>query len=262
MRNTLSILNFVLFSTLLAAGCESQPRVTELERARAALVVRDFASAETAAQTYLAREPSGPRAAEAYYLKGRALEDSVATSAQDAREKLQAARTAYISALKAGTNDRGLEGLIRASLADVAYWQDDFATSAEQGQAAYAMLQDADTKAWTLYRAGVSQQRLGRFEEADKTLRLVQEYHVGTEPAQRAASRVGVRGFNIQVATFLNAASADAVAANLQRQGFSPSKRASGNKTVVFAGPYKSWGQASNARARLLATFPDALIVP
>ena len=41
-----------------------------------------------------------------------------------------------------------------------------------------------------------------------------------------------------------------------------PIRAALGNRSVVFAGPYKSWGQASNARARLLATYPDALIVP
>ena len=261
MRNTLAILISVLFSSLLA-GCESQPKATELDRARDALVARDYSRAETGAQTYLARDPDGPRAAEAYYIQGRALEDAVAVNAQQARENLQAARNAYINALKAVTIDRALEGLIRASLADVAYWQDDFATSAEQGQAAYAMLEEPNAKAWTLYRTGVSQQRLGRFDDADKTLRMVQEYHLGSEPAQRAVARIGVRGFNIQVATFANAAAADTVVANLQKQGYASSKRLTGSKTVIFAGPYKSWGQASNARARLLATYPDALIVP
>jgi hypothetical protein len=49
----------------------------------------------------------------------------------------------------------------------------------------------------------------------------------------------------------------------LQRQGYTASTKAvPDGKTVVFAGPYKTWGQASNARLRLASTFPDALIVP
>jgi tetratricopeptide (TPR) repeat protein len=266
MRNAHPILiSFVSSSVMLMiglAGCQQPQRAGELDQALAQLVAGDTRGAETSAQTYIAREPEGPRVAEAYYLKGRALEDQQAPNSSAARANLQAARDAYIAALKSGTADRKLEGLIRASLADVAYWQDDFATAAEQGTAAYGMLEDADAKAWTLYRTGVAQQRLGRFDEADATLRLVGEYHANTEPAQRAAARVGVRGFNVQVATFLNAASADAVVQNLQRQGFTPSKKTTGNKTVVLAGPYRSYGQAVNARARLAGTFPDALIVP
>jgi tetratricopeptide (TPR) repeat protein len=264
MRSTTVTLPLVCMF-LSVGGCAatgSSQRSPELDRARASLEARDYAAAETLAQTYVARDPDGPRVAEAYYIKGRALEDATATDRSDAREKLQAARSAYVSALKAGTSDRELEGLIRASLADVAYWQEDFATASEQGIAAYGMLSDANAKAWTLYRAGVSQQRLGEFERADDTLRLVQEYHADTDPAQRATSRAGVRAFNVQVATFLNPASADAVAQTLQRQGFSMGKKTTGNKTVILAGPYRTWGQASAARARIASQFPDALIVP
>lgn len=262
MRNALAILISGLILTC-GLGCASRPRPSELDRARAALVTRDYPAAESAAQTYIAREPRGDRLAEAYYLKGRALEDQTASSTTDARQKLQQARVAYIEALKSQTADRALDALIRASLADVAYWQEDFATAAEQGIAAYAGLDQPDTKAWTLYRAGVAQQRLGRFDEADKTLAMVQEYHPGTDPAQRAASRVGVRSFNVQVATYANPTYANTAVATLQRQGYSAStKPVSGGKTVVFAGPYPTWGQASNARVRLSAAFPDALIVP
>lgn len=262
MRNALAILISGVFLTGMI-GCASKPRPTELDRARTALITRDYPAAESAAQTYLAREPDGDRVAEAYYIKGRALEDQTAANSSEARQNLQQARVAYIEALKSQTADRSLDALIRTSLADVAYWQEDFATAAEQGIAAYAGLDSPDTKAWTLYRAGVSQQRLGRFDEADKTLAMVQEYHPGTDPAQRAASRIGVRSFNVQVATYSNPTFAQTAVATLQKQGYTAStKPVSGGKTVVFAGPYKTWGQASNARVRLVASFPDALIVP
>jgi outer membrane protein assembly factor BamD (BamD/ComL family) len=262
MRNALAILISGLILTC-GFGCASAPRPTELDHARNALVTRDYLAAESAAQTYIAREPRGDRVAEAYYLKGRALEDQTASSTTDARQKLQQARLAYIEALKSQTADRSLDALIRASLADVAYWQEDFATAAEQGIAAYSGLEQADTKSWTLYRAAIAQQRLGRFDDADKTLAMVQEYHPGTEPAQRAASRVGVRSFNVQVATYTNPAYAQSAVSALQRQGYTAStKQIAGGKTVVFAGPYPTWGQASHARVRLVSSFPDALIVP
>jgi outer membrane protein assembly factor BamD (BamD/ComL family) len=262
MRNALAILILVL-SVALTTGCASTPQASELDRARTALVTGDYRGAETAAQTYIARDPQGKRAAEAYYLKGRALEDQTATSSGEAAQNLRNARLAYINALKVGTDDQALEGLIRASLADVAYWQDDFATAAEQGRAAYAMLDRDDDKAWALYRTGVSQQRLGQFSDADKTLAMVQEYHAGSEPARRAASRVGVRAFNVQVATYSNPTLAANAVAALTRQGLrAATQQAGGNRTVVFVGPYQSWGQASGARMRLVSTFPDALIVP
>ncbi len=262
MRNAFAhlISGFLLFA---AFGCQAPQHSAELDRSRAALDLRDYATAEAAAQTYIARDPAGPLVAEAYYLKGRALEDRAAANSTEARDNLQSARNAYIAALKAPPNDRTLEGLIRVSLADVAYWQDDFATAAEQGKAAYGLLDDGETKAWALYRTGIAQQRLGRFDEADQTLQLVVEYHPGMEPAQRARSRIGVRAFNVQVATFQNPSLATAAVANLKKMGFNGSTQpAAAGKTVVFAGPYQTYGQAANARLRLTNAYPDALIVP
>ena len=87
----------------------------------------------------------------------------------EAQGRLQQARLAYIDALKVGTESRGLEGLIRASLADVAFWQEDYATAADQGRAAYPLLEDPTVRAMALYRSGLSYQRMGRFDDADRT---------------------------------------------------------------------------------------------
>ncbi|GIW76790.1 MAG: hypothetical protein KatS3mg104_1853 [Phycisphaerae bacterium] len=262
MRNKIAILILVLICNGLW-GCATNPRSGELDQARTALAVRNYQAAESAAQTYIARQPNGPQVAEAYYLKGRALEDRTVSSLSEARKNLQQARIAYIEALKSQTADRVLDALIRASLADVAYWQEDYATAAEQGIAAYAGLEDPQTKAWTLYRAAVAQQRLGRFEEADKTFALVREYHPNTEPAQRSTARIGTRAFNVQVATFSNPSYAQTAANMLQRQGYPVSVRTlADGKTVVLSGPYPTWGQAGYIKARLQSSFPDALIVP
>lgn len=266
MRSTLMRIIGSTVSVLvlaLSSGCANQPKATELDQARDALVTRDFDTAQSSAETYLARNPTGTRVAEAHYLKGRALEDRPAPTAQAARDNLQNARAAYIAALKANPTDTTLEGLIRASLADVAYWQEDFAVAADQGLAAYPLLTDDTTRAWTLYRAAVSQQRAGQFDQADRTLAMVQQNHPGTEPAQRAASRVGVRGFNVQVATFMNPGSADAAVASLSKQGMAAFKKpAAANRIVVMVGPYASYQQAAGVRLKVATTYPDALIVP
>ncbi|MBC7785827.1 MAG: SPOR domain-containing protein [Burkholderiales bacterium] len=247
----------------ICAGCTTEPISIDLERSRAALAMNEYADAQAAAETYLAGDPSGPRAAEANYLKGRALEDRTAATADEARDNLQGARTAYVAALTAGTQDRALEGLIRASLADVAYWQEDFAVAAEQGNAAYGLLSDDDARAWTLYRTGVAQQRMGSFEEADKSLNAVQTQHPGSEPASRARPRTGVRAFSVQAATFAQASIADSAIASLTQQGFSVTKRLNDSgKTVIMVGPYQSYAQASGVRTRLAAKYPDAMIVP
>lgn len=262
MQNRFTILIFILICSGLG-GCTANPGSGELDQARNALAVGNYRAAESAAQTYIARQPNGPRLAEAYYLKGRALEDQTVSSLSEARENLQQARLAYIEALKSQTADRRLDALIRASLADVAYWQEDYATAAEQGIAAYAGLEDPQIKAWTLYRAALAQQRLGRFEQADQTFAMVKEYHPNTEPAQRAATRIGTRAFNIQVATFSNPAYAQTTANMLQRQGYPVVVRnLADGKSVVLSGPYPTWGQASHSKARLQTSFPDALIVP
>lgn len=249
---------------LTISGCVTPAQsASELEQSRSALAARDYAAAVAAADTYLARSPNGPYVAEAYYLKGRALEDAPAANLGEARTNLQLARSAYIAALQTGITDTRLEGNVRASLADVAYWQDDYATAAEQWIAAYGMLEDRQVKAWALYRAGVSQQRLGQYEQADKTLTLVVQQHPDTEPARRARTRIGVHGFYVQVATFTDKRSADNAVQFLVRSGNRASQRATPDgKTVVLIGPFNSYHQANTARLSLMTTYPDALITP
>jgi TolA-binding protein len=256
-------LTIATLAATMAAGCATPPQsAAELDQARSALGAKNYAVAESAADNYLARQPEGPRAAEANYLKGRALEDKVASNAHEARTNLQNARTAYISALKVGTTDKSLEGLIRAALADVAYWQEDYVTTAEQGLAAYPLLGDAGDKAWTLYRAGLAQKRLGKSADGDKTLTLVITQHPGSEPAVRAQERLGMKDFLVQIATLTQPTGIDKLAADLQKQGYAVSKKTAGGKTVLFVGPYKTYPQAVAARSRLAAKYPDAKVWP
>ena len=256
-------MKFVAFITvaIVAGGCGST-QVTELDRAQSALTSGNHALAQTSAETYIARHPKGPALAEAYYVKGRAIEDRTAATQDEARNNLQAARLAYIAALQAKPATPALNGLIRAALSDVAYWQQDFATAAEQGVAAEGLLTDPEVRSWTAYRAGTSYQRLGRFDEADAVLSRVARQYPGTEPARRAESRVGVKAFHVQVATFSQTSAAASAAATLKRQGLPVTQQTSAGKIVLLVGPYATYGQATTTKQRLAATYPDALITP
>ncbi|HEY0009602.1 MAG TPA: SPOR domain-containing protein [Tepidisphaeraceae bacterium] len=247
--------------TAFITGCAGE-KTSELDRSRQLLSAGDFRSAQVSAESYIAGHPKGPQLAEAYYVKGRAIEDQVVATQEEGRSNLQAARTAYIAALDAKPSTPALNGLIRAALSDVAYWQQDYKTAAEQGATAAPLLTDPSTRSWTAYRAGMAYQRMGQFEEADKLLREVVSNYPDTEPAQRAHARIGVRGFHVQIATFAQPAAADQAATALQRQGFKAIKQTQSGKTVLLVGPFPTYGQATAAKSKLVGTYPEALLTP
>ena len=122
------------------------------------------------ADAFLSLSPDGPGAAEAYAIKGRGYELKVATSPEEARKNLQMARSAYEDSLSHNPPSSE-EGNIRASLSNVAYQLDDYPTSLAEASHAYNLVDSADVQSVLLYRMGVSQQRMGRFSDADATFR-------------------------------------------------------------------------------------------
>ncbi|MGC4030609.1 MAG: hypothetical protein QM754_02510 [Tepidisphaeraceae bacterium] len=241
------------------AGCETNKKPDALEAGRSAMMRRDYATATTNLDAYLKAQPNGPRSAEAFYLKGHALQDSPSEDFGEAMGKLQEARVAYIDALKVGTDSRGLEGLIRASLADVAFWQEDYAVAAEQGRAAYPLLEDPNVRAMALYRSGLSYQRLGKFEDGDRTLKLVVQYHPGTQPAARAQQRIGIRSFSVKIPQS-SPTSLSSAMATLTRQGYAPATVP--GESAINLGPYKTYPEANAVRGKIVSQYPKATVVP
>ncbi len=183
-------LSIILISSFVIAlaGCTSQPAEQQKATLRAgydSLEARQYEQAIAQADAYLARVPHGPGSAEALYLKGRGYEGRVAHSLAEAKANLESARTAYIQALSMNP-PRKLDGIIRTSLANVAYFQEDYRTAMAQWATAYGNLEDRDVQAWALYRMGICQQRLGEFDRADRTFAQVQDRFAGSIPAQRA----------------------------------------------------------------------------
>jgi len=279
MRNTRKPLSAVLLlAAAMLAGCaakEKSPRPAPgsaaarspqvlLDEGYRALESQHYDDAITRADQVLAAQPHGENAAKALYLKGRGFEakNAAGVSAEESQANLQAAREAYINALRENP-PQPLDAYIRASLGNVAYFQDDYQTAVTQFAAAYENLDRDDLKAWALYRTGLSQQRQGQFEQADKTFAAVQQRHASSVPAQRAREHQGARGYVVQLATFAQPASADKAAASLKQQGVAAS-RVDGpeGRAYLRVGPVASYKQAQYTRGRFLKQYPDAVIIP
>lgn len=243
-------------------GC--QPRQPEtLRLGYEALNNRDFDRALQLADEEIRRSPTGPDAAGAYYLRGRALEQRAATTPEESARRWAMARAAYTQALALDPSPR-LRAYIRASLGNVAFFQDDYATAAEMFRMAYGELDNDDSRAWALYRAGLSYQRLGRFDDADRFFTEVMRRYPGTLQARRAEENRGARAFFVRLATFHDAPRVEAAAAELRRQGFTgiSTIRDSRGLFILRIGPYATYANARDARLQLQSRFPDALIMP
>jgi tetratricopeptide (TPR) repeat protein len=205
----------------------------------------------------------GPRETpEDLYRQGRAIEDRVAGSEAEARANLQQARTVYIRALQANPNPR-LDAYIRAGLGNVAFYQDDYQTAADQWGAAYDRLIDPNVKAMVLLRMGMAQQRLGRFDLADQTYLRLQRGYPQSSAAQVSRTKYGARHFFVQLAVFSQPALADKAIIELRKDGFVPSRVAdSQGRQVIRVGPLGTYREAVAAKARLAGLYPGAIITP
>lgn len=265
----------LIASVLVVGGCapkrgaksdpvSAKPQAV-IDAGFAALESQQYNEALSKADDVLKEGTHGSQSAEALYLKGRALEGKNASgdlSADQIKQNLQLAREAYIQALDL-VPKQPLDSYIRTSLANVAYFQDDYQTAVSQWTAAYDKLDRDDVKAWALYRVGVSQQRLGEFTQADQTFAMVQQLHPNSIPAQRAKEHTGARAFYVQLATFATPQAADGAIADLKRQGITASRAndAEGH-SLLRLGPIGSYSQAEYFKNRLAGKYPDAVVLP
>jgi len=216
-----------------------------------------------AADAYLKESPSGPAAADALYLHGRALEEKaqrdVSTSQRDSAE----AYNYYSQALTLKPRP-ALEGLIHVGMGNVLYFQDRYSAAIIELTSGLEKLDRDFDKAWTLYRIGLCQQRMGHWADADRSFAAVQQQFPNTAPAQRAREHQGNSAFWVQVGTYASPATADATTNELKRMG-SPAQRfqdTARNLQYVRVGPFTTYDAALAARQRLQARYRDAIVVP
>ena len=255
----------------VVAGCAATPSPEsrrELQAGYQALGQQDYNAAMAHADRFLREHPSGgPGTAEALYLEGRVYEQRAATDEVAAREaesklNLQYARGTYERGLTMKSS-QAVTALLHAGVANAAYFQEDYSTAMEQWGLAYPGLQQADARAWVLYRIGLCQQRVGRFDQADRSFALVRQEYPGSVPAGRAATRIGAKAFFVQIGAYSDAANADKAVAALHAQGLRASKSVEGaGRQAVRVGPAYTYAEAKSLQGRLLGAYPGAIIEP
>ena len=256
---------------ILAAGCApttSPQSRQQLNTGYQALEHKDYNGAITAAEQFLHDHPSGgPGTAEALYLEGRVYEERATSEEAQNRQSqakldLQTARETYVHALSLPADPK-VVALIHAGVANTAYFQEDYPTAMNEWAVAYPNIPQPDAKAWTLYRIGLCQQRLGRFDQADRTFATVQQNFPGSVPAHRAAEHIGARAFYVQIGSYADAANADRIVASLQSQSYRASKAVGpSGRQEVRVGPAYNYADAKALLARLEPAYPDAIIEP
>lgn len=262
MRIAGCVLTLVMGFVAVGTGC--QPKADPgLARGYAALDQKQYDQAMAAADEYLKRNPTGSGAAEAMYLKGRAIEDRTKGSAAETTANLQQARAHYLRALQLSPS-AVLEAYLYTSLGNMSYWLEDYSSAESYWVTAHQKLSNQDLKAWVLYRLGMTRQKLGKWAQADAAFAQVNRDHPGTEAAARARGRHGARNFHVQVGAFKSQASADKLVASLRGQRYPAGRqhRADVGLHVVLVGPYGSYAEALAAKGRLAGQFKDALIIP
>lgn len=258
-----------------AAGCgaggASPPRQTDLSIAYAEIDQGRPDAAIARADAVLARgDTSTSWHADALYIRGRALEAKAAQAGQQgqtaiAKQHLIWAGDAYVRSIQKATSPV-LQGLARAGWANVAFFLDDFPVAAREWTVAVPLTKDPGARAWMIYRVGLSRQRMGWFEGADRAFeQVVREYpqDAGGDPARRAQAAMGARAFYVRAATFTSAAAADREVRELKKQGVSAVRfDDTAGRSVVRVGPIPTFADARVIQSRVAGRHRDATIEP
>jgi tetratricopeptide (TPR) repeat protein len=222
----------------------------------------NYIEMSTAAEEYLRANPTGPAAADAYYLQGRSFEAKAQRDPASPQRDWTEAYNCYTQALNQKPRP-ALDGLIHVGMGNILYFQDRYGAASSELASGYEKLERDTDKAWALYRIGLCKQRLGKWTEADRDFATVAQQFPNTEPALRSREHQGYNAFWVQVATFPNPQMASAAMAELKKQGLNAQLfvDTTRNAQVVRVGPL-SYEGATATKQRVSGKYRDAIIVP
>jgi tetratricopeptide (TPR) repeat protein len=255
-----------LATVTLATGCAHAPTARDnLATAYQELNSGNpnYVQVADTADAYLKEQPTGSAAADALYLRGRALVEKGQRDPSTPQKDFADAYNYYAQAL-AQKPRPSLAGQIHAEMGTVLYFQDRFSAAINELSSGLEQLERDPDKAYALYRIGLCYQRLGHWDEADKQFIAVQQRFPGTDAAARAHEHQGARAFYVQVGTYAGAAQADATTAALKKQGL-PAQRFQDNARnvqYVRVGPLNSYEAAVATKQRIWGKYRDAIVFP
>jgi len=202
-----------------------------------------------------------PAIAEAYYLRGYAIESRPKPDNTTAARDLGMARDSYSHGLAANPRPT-VAARLHAQLGNVCYYQEDYSAAVPELMTAYNLLDPSQSKDIVLYRIGICEQRLGRFDDADRSFQRVQQDYPNSAYVAPAHAHQGIHGFYVQIGAYSRDSDIDKAARAVAAVGSAPLKTTSKNLTVVRTADVPSYGQAEQLRNRLAVQYPDARVMP
>ncbi len=153
--------------------------------------------------------------------------------------------------------------MLHTGVANVNYFEEDYAGAMSEWQIAYENLEDEGQKARVLYQIGRCEQRLGMFDKADQTFAQVQRLYPETDAAHWSANRSGATGFYVEVGLFPDPKNAESAAEALRKKGFAASRTPdSVGRQLVRVGPIAAYAEAKAVQAHVSHDYPRAIISP
>ena len=250
----------------LLPGCMDGGSRQILNRAYTELDAKQYDQADTDADEFLRAHPTGSGVAEAYYLRGRvdegrAMDNQLSPTPADKRKYLDSAKDEYERGLQS-LAPAGVKALLHTGVANVNYYEEDYAAALREWQTSLPNLQSDDTKAWVLYHIGRCHQRLGQFSKADETFKQVQRDYPGSQAALRSAARMGAEAFYVEVGAFPNVSNAESAADDLRKKGYAASRTIDAGRQIVRVGPIPTYPEVKTLQSRLRSQYPGAIISP
>jgi tetratricopeptide (TPR) repeat protein len=246
---------------VFAAACADNPQSEQqLSDAKQSLQSQQYDPAIRSADEVIAANNS-PDLSEAYYLRGYAIENRPKSDNADAIRDLSLARESYANGLSHDPTP-SVAGRLHAQLGNVTFYQDDYSTALREFDAAYSLTNDPQNKPLILYHMGVCEQRLGRFDDADRTFQRVEQQYPNSEFVPYARSREGIRGFYVQVGAYSQPSDIQKAAKAVASAGSAPLKTNDKGLTVIRTSDVPSYDEAQDLKTRLASRYPDARVMP
>jgi tetratricopeptide (TPR) repeat protein len=254
--------NFEFLILVLLAACTGNAQSRQaLDAANHSLNASQYDQAIRDTDSVLSSSDSAAYA-EAWYIRGYAIEKrSPKADNAAAQRDLALAADSYSRGLACNPRP-SLAARLHAQLGNVAYYQQDYSAAVRELTAAFGMMDSSQPKDLVLYHIGIGQQRLGRFEDADRTFVRLRQIYPTSSYASRARDHEGVRGFYVQLGEYSQAADINRAAGAISAAGSVPLQTSGKGLTVIRTADVPSFAQAEELRSRLAGEYPDARVMP